>query len=87
MSYDFKFNLGDEVRERITGYAGVVLARTHWLHNCNTYGVKSHELKDGKPIDAIWFDEPSLELLEAKTMTPKRTTGGPTRQIAQTNRQ
>jgi hypothetical protein len=86
MSADFKFGLGDEVKCKITGYKGVVLARTQWLHNCNTYGVKSHDLKDGKPMEAVFFDEPSLEVIEEKTMPPKRDTGGPCIAVPQTNR-
>lgn len=86
MNVDFKLNLGDEVRCKITGYKGVIVCQSHWLHNCNTYGVKSHDLKDGKPLDAVFFDEPSLELIEEKTMIPKRDTGGPCVSIPQTNR-
>lgn len=83
---DFKFNLGDEVKERITGFTGVVMCRTQWLYNCNVYGVKSRELKEGKPMDCQHFDEPSLDLVGAATATPKRDTGGPAMSVPQTNR-
>ena len=83
---DFKFNLGDEVKERITGYSGIVMARTQWLYNCNVYGIKSRELKDGKPLELQHFDEPSIELVATSTATPKRDTGGPAMAVPQTNR-
>lgn len=83
---DYKFELGAEVKERITGYTGMIIARTQWLYNCNTYGVKSHELHEGKPLDAVFFDEPSLDLLRQSMATPKQDTGGPTQSIPQTNR-
>jgi hypothetical protein len=86
LMHDFKFNVGDEVVEAITGYKGVVTCRTQWNHNCNTYGVSSRDLKDGKPMDACHFDEPSLELLRPKVMPEKRDTGGPCKPVPQTNR-
>ena len=83
---DFKFDLGDKVSCKITSFKGVIVCRSQWLNNCNTYGVKSQELKDGKPLDAIYFDEPSLEFVESTEVVPKRDTGGPCQSIPQTNR-
>lgn len=80
--HDFKFELGSEVKDKITGYTGIVNSRSQWLTNCNTYGVKSKELKDGKPMDSVGFDEPSLELVEAEPiMKESRSSGGPTESI------
>lgn len=78
MTTDYKFTLGSEVKCTITGYKGVVIGRTQWLHGCNTYQVKSHDLKDGKPLDSVPFDEAALELVEKKPerkASPKN--GGP----------
>lgn len=83
---DFKINLGDEVKCKITGFTGVVFTRSQWLHGCNTYGLKSRELREGKPQDLVWFDEPALELIAGKQFEPKRNTGGPTIAVPQTNR-
>ena len=78
----FKFKLGQVVRDRITGYTGLVYCRTQWLNNCNTYNVKSRELKDGKPMDSVSFDEPTLELVEEKqVLEPQQKTGGPTESV------
>ena len=55
--FDFKFDLGAKVSDRITGYEGIIVGRSQWLTNCNTYGVKSQQLKDGKPMEPEWFDE------------------------------
>jgi len=82
----FKFETGDSVKDSITGFYGLIIGRTQWLHNCNTYCVKSRELKDGKPMDAQWFDEPQLELIEEKVMEEKNDTGGPCMSVPQTNR-
>jgi len=83
---DFKFNLGTEVKDTITGYSGIVIARCQWLHNCNTYGVKSKTLKEGVPIPCEYFDEPSLETISTKKFEEHRGTGGPCPEINRTNR-
>ena len=83
---NFKFNLGDVVRDTITGFEGVIVSRTQWLYNCNTYGVKSRELKDGKPQDAVYFDEPQLELVSEKELEEDNGHGGNPPPISQTNR-
>jgi hypothetical protein len=83
---EFKLNLGDKVKDVITGYTGIIVYRSQWLHNCNTYGVKSQDLKDGKPMDLQHFDEPQLEIIKEKVVKEKRDTGGPCDTVIQTNR-
>ena len=83
---NFKFNIGDKVKDTITGFQGIITARTQWLNNCNTYNVQSQELKDGQPTDRVFFDEPQLELVESDVYEPKQTTGGPERVVLATNR-
>ena len=48
--------LGSRVQDKITGFKGILIAKTTHLHNCTTYGIKPEELKDGKPIACQWFD-------------------------------
>ncbi|MDG6938500.1 MAG: hypothetical protein JRN42_08210 [Nitrososphaerota archaeon] len=73
-----KYALGQEVRDTITGFSGVVTSVTHWLNGCVRVGVQPRELKDGKPIDAEVFDEEQLEAVK-KSATEKagRRSGGP----------
>ncbi len=74
----FLFNLGDEVVDRISGYKGIITARTEWLYGCARYSVQSKKLKDGKPIEAIGSDEMGLKLVKAAPRGPKiQRTGGP----------
>jgi len=83
----FKFNLGDEVEDTIAGFTGIVVARTQWLYNCNTYGVRSTKLKDdGSTHDDKFFDEPQLKIVKKEVKKPKNKTGGPVTAIPQTNR-
>ena len=54
--------LGQIVRDRISGFEGIVIARTEWLYGCTGIGVRSKTLKeDGTIRDTQWFDEPTLD--------------------------
>lgn len=75
----FQFDCGDVVRDKITGFKGVVIGRSQWLSNYNTYSVKPQTLKDGATLKSEGFDEPQLELVEAATLPKHQSTGGPER--------
>jgi len=81
----FKFKLGSVVKDRVTGFSGIIVYRTQWLNNCNTYGVKPQELKDGVPMKTQHFDEPDLSLMEKEKFKAKRDTGGPAGEVVKTN--
>jgi len=77
---EHKFELGQTVKEVVTGFFGVTMARTQHLTGCDTYGLLSRELKDGKPADYVWFDETRLEVSGEKVVLPgmvKERPGGP----------
>lgn len=86
----FVFALGDRVKDRVSGFEGIVFHRSEWLTNCNTYGVKPTKLdKEGKPCDSVVFDEPMLELVSKNThsgISPEHKTGGPVEVFSETNR-
>jgi len=48
MNYKFKFELGEYVKDAVTGFEGYVYSRATWRIGANTYGIKSKELTDGK---------------------------------------
>jgi len=64
-------NLGNKVKDNITGFSGVVVARAEYLNGCISIQVQSAKLKDGVPIEAEWFDEQRLEI------NSKAKSGGP----------
>lgn len=73
-----KIKLGDKVRAKISGFEGIVVSRTEWINGCIRFGVQSEKLKDGKPIEEIWFDGGDLEMVkEKKVKAKKKNTGGP----------
>lgn len=82
--------LGDRVRDQISGYAGITVAITDWIYGCRRIMVQGEALtSDGKPVDLQSFDEPQLALIakgamkplrparpETELATPRRTGGG-----------
>lgn len=75
----FKFGLGDEVKDKVTGFKGAISGRTEWLYGCRRYTVQPTKLKDGKPMDPLGFDEAALILIKAagpgQKVQPRK--GGP----------
>lgn len=73
-----KINLGDEVRDPITGFKGICVCRTEWISGCARVGVQAPMGKDGKVPDAMHFDEPMLEVVKAaKVKSATTDRGGP----------
>ena len=62
--------LGDRVKDSITGYEGIAIARSEYLYGCVSIQVQLQEIKDGK-LQSVWLDEQRL------TGTPAATSGGP----------
>lgn len=68
---DDRINLGDIVRDTISGYEGVCLAKVQYLTGCDQIGIKPRTLKeDGGTQDALYFDAPFVEVLEAGVVKP-----------------
>lgn len=58
--------LGDNVRDTITGFKGRVVGITDWLYQCRRLGLQASNLdKDGQPLSLQWFDELQCETIEA----------------------
>lgn len=69
--------LGDEARDKITGFKGIVIAITNWLNGCQRISIQPQELKDGKPIDAHVFDAEQVEVVVQTPAAPAKPHGGP----------
>lgn len=70
-------NLGDRVRDSVTGYAGIVIGRTHWLFGCTRITVQAQELHEGKPVEMVSFDEPQLVLIDAGVVPTQEPSPAP----------
>lgn len=63
---------GQRVTEKVSGYTGIVIAKTEWIYGCVRFGVQAEGLHEGVPLEPQWFDEGEL------TSEPK-SKGGPPR--------
>lgn len=52
-------NLGDTVKDTVTGFSGIVTSRCEYTTGVPRCLVEATELSDGKPVER-WFDEPRL---------------------------
>ncbi len=72
--------LGDEVKDTITGFEGVAIAITQWITGCPRITVQPKVGKDGKVPEASSFDVLTLVVKKKKKAEkvemPKKT-GGP----------
>src|SRR5512135_2498789 len=56
--------LGQKVRDKITGFQGIAVCKAIWQYGCIRIGIKPQELIDGKPMEVEFFDEPQVEIVE-----------------------
>lgn len=66
-------NLGDEAKDKITGFKGVVTGKCEYLNGCVRYLIQPKKLKDEKMIDAEWVDVQQVEVTKVikKKVTEK----------------
>ena len=82
-----KVQLGDKVKDTVSGFTGIVLGKTEFLNGCTRCGVQPAVDKDGKLAAAEWFDEPQLVVIKAGVCkTGNRDTGGPMVSVPTRNR-
>lgn len=66
-----KLSFGDVAKDKITGFQGVIVARTRFLSNVDRLSIQPRGLdKEGKPIKPRGFDEGSLEFVETTELEP-----------------
>jgi len=73
-------NLGDEVKDTITGLKGIAIARHTYLQGCDRISVQQPVNKSGEVPEAMTFDEPQLKIVtfaKIKRTAPKKNPGGP----------
>lgn len=71
-------NLGDRVRDKISGFQGIVTGRTEYLNGCARVVIEPEELHDGQIIESRYFDEQQIQVIEAGVIARgDMTTGGP----------
>ena len=68
--------LGDRVRDAVTGFTGVVMARVEYLTGCNQVSVLPGMGDDGKCPTAEWFDVERIAVVEARAVIVQSRPGG-----------
>ena len=62
---------GDLVRDKITGFEGIVVIVVNYAFNENRVGLKKQQLdSDGKPPDAQFFDSSMCEIVKERVVDP-----------------
>lgn len=75
-----KFEMGEVVKDRVTGFKGVILAQSLYFTGCRHYGLCAQGLKDERPIPWEWFDETRLVKVKGAkkvVMKPREERSGP----------
>lgn len=73
-------DLGDEVKDKISGFRGIAVARHSYIEGCNRISVQPVIDRDGKLPDSVTFDEPCLEVVTIQKISKRQNsalTGGP----------
>lgn len=72
------FNLGDKLKDTVTGYAGIATSKHEYLNGCVRWTLQPDKLtSDGKPHEPQTFDIEQLVLLKAAKPRAVKPKGGP----------
>ena len=72
-----KIQLGDQVRDMVTGFTGTATARIVFLNGCVRYCITPKVDKDGKIQEGIYIDVEQLEIIsKPSTQRQSRPSGG-----------
>jgi len=61
-------NLGDRVKDTVSGFSGIAVAKVSYLHGCTRIGVQAPTKNNKKPEDPQYFDEPQLKIVKRKAL-------------------
>ncbi len=66
-----KVELGQKVKDQITGFTGVATGRVEYTTGCKQVLVQPPAKPDGDFVDNRWFDEDRLEITDATVIVLK----------------
>lgn len=79
MDFDkiFIHTAGQEVKDKVTGFKGIITYRIEFLYGCNQYGLTPQVDADGKTRESEQFDEGRIQVLSSginprEVQAPKR---------------
>lgn len=59
----FKFKNGDQVKEKVTGFSGIITGTCFYLTGCSQYLITAKPKDEFSEPTAIWYDEGRLEMI------------------------
>lgn len=68
MEKKFKFNHGDFVREKVSGFEGIVTGTAFYITGCNQYLIVAKSV-DNAEATSLWFDEGRIQLKQKNVIT------------------
>ena len=69
--------LGDRVKDSISGFIGIAVAKVTYLQGCERYAVQSPVKKNEIPLSWQYFDGPQLMVLKSQVIKEgNRVPGG-----------
>jgi len=68
--------LGDYVRDRVTGFKGIVTGITYFLNGCVRVAVQGEKLNAGVPTEVQWIDDVQLTAVTKSKLTVRPEVGG-----------
>ena len=85
MLIETKFDMGDEVKDTVTNYQGVIVAITYYMTGCIHCSLQSKMTKDGKVADWENFDETRLKIVKKARVAKVKPSGksGPAPKVEQ----
>lgn len=71
--------LGQKVRDTVTGFEGIAVSRLEYLNGCVQYLVKPKVGDDGKLPEGEWIDAQQVEVVDGGIFgrVKRAATGGP----------
>lgn len=71
------YKLGEELKDVVSGYKGIAVARVEYINGCVQYALQS-TVKDGEVKPAEYFDFQRLEKTGLSVVMPSREGGAVT---------
>lgn len=69
-----RVELGDKVKDKLTGFEGIIIVNSTYLNGCIRVGIQSDKLQGGKPLDVEYVDIVQVEVLQKGVIKPHHQT-------------
>ena len=74
--HTFKIEIGVKGKSNISGFIGIITARSQCLNGCDRYFINPKAKKDGTLPDGYWFDEGEIVVMKSSKIEPQNQDKG-----------